>query len=97
MSNIVETLDQRGQHYGDYGNMAYVAQKIKDVLRDGGAWLRVTPVHRESLDLMATKMARIVCGDPNLPDNWHDIQGYAKLAEDRCPLPGGAAVASATP
>ena len=85
MSNIVETLEQRGQNYGDYGNMAYVAQKIKDVLRDGGAWLRVNPAQRESLDLMATKMARIVCGDPNLPDHWHDIGGYAKLAEDRCP------------
>jgi len=27
------------------------------------------------------KIARILNGDPNLIDNWHDIAGYAKLVE----------------
>src|SRR5690606_10084595 len=31
------------------------------------------------------KIARILIGDPNYADNWHDIQGYAKLVEERLP------------
>lgn len=80
------TLNERGANYGDYDNMAYVAQKIKDVLRGGGAWSKTSPAQRESLDLIATKMARIVCGNPNLPDSWLDIEGYAKLARERVPV-----------
>ena len=29
------------------------------------------------------KIGRIVNGDPNYADSWHDIAGYAKLVEDR--------------
>jgi len=29
------------------------------------------------------KIARIVNGDPDYTDSWHDIAGYAKLVEDR--------------
>lgn len=76
------TLQARGQKYGDYGAMATVAQKIKESM---GPRAHLSAVQRESLDLIATKIARIVCGDPNLPDNWLDIEGYAKLARDRLP------------
>ena len=27
------------------------------------------------------KIARVLNGDPNYPDNWHDIAGYARLVE----------------
>jgi hypothetical protein len=27
------------------------------------------------------KITRILTGDPNYTDNWHDIAGYAKLVE----------------
>lgn len=33
------------------------------------------------MTMIATKMARIVNGDPDYLDNWHDIQGYAKLVQ----------------
>lgn len=29
------------------------------------------------------KISRIVNGDPDYADNWHDIQGYARLVEER--------------
>jgi hypothetical protein len=38
---------------------------------------------KQALDVIADKIARILVGDPNYLDNWHDIQGYAKLVEDR--------------
>jgi hypothetical protein len=28
-------------------------------------------------------MGRILAGNPSHADHWHDIQGYAKLIEDR--------------
>ena len=34
-----------------------------------------------ALDMICNKMARIVNGDPNYIDNWHDIAGYATLVE----------------
>ena len=61
--------------------MATVAQKIKEAM---GPRAHLSAVQRESLDMIATKIARLVCGDPNDRDSWLDIQGYAKLAEDRC-------------
>ena len=38
--------------------------------------------HRMALYMIASKMARIVNGDFNSIDGWHDIGGYSKLIED---------------
>lgn len=84
-SELEATLDQRGQKYGDYGIMATCAQRIKEAM---GVRHHMSAVQRESLDVIATKIARLCCGDPNDRDSWHDIQGYAKLAEDRLPVQG---------
>lgn len=37
--------------------------------------------HLEALDMICHKIARILAGDPNEPDHWHDIAGYATLVE----------------
>jgi len=36
-------------------------------------------VQREALDQIAAKIARILCGDANYADHWHDIASYAQL------------------
>ena len=46
---------------------------------------RLNNIQRQALTVIADKIARILSGDPNYADNWHDIQGYAKLVEDRLP------------
>lgn len=33
------------------------------------------------LEMIAHKIARILNGDPNYADNWHDIAGYATLID----------------
>ena len=43
---------------------------------------------REAVDMILHKLARVLNGDPNYADNWHDIQCYAKLVEQR--ITGGA-------
>lgn len=37
----------------------------------------------EALEMIAHKIGRIINGDPNYADSWHDIAGYAKLVADR--------------
>lgn len=81
---IEDTLNERGSRYGDFTDHAVIAQELQDVMRRQAGWGRLTAVQKQSLTVIADKQARILSGDPNYKDNWHDIQGYAKLAEDRC-------------
>lgn len=81
---IEETLAERGARYGDFTNHAHMAQNLQDVMRDCSGWRQLDLVKRQALTVIADKIARILSGDPEYKDNWHDIQGYAKLAEDRC-------------
>ena len=82
--SVDRTLKERGKRYGDFTGHALIAQALQDVMRNGQGWQRCTAAQRQALTVIADKIARILNGDPNYADNWHDIQGYAKLAEDRC-------------
>lgn len=85
MTTIDDTLAERGARYGDFTDHARVAQRLQFNLRDKTNWARLSDVQRQALTVICDKLARIVTGDPNYHDNWHDIQGYAKLVEDRLP------------
>lgn len=78
------TLAERGSRYGDFSNHAAIAMDIKDCMRKEVGWTRLSQDKQQALDVIADKVARVLNGDPEYRDNWHDIQGYAKLAEDRC-------------
>lgn len=81
---IDATIDKRAKEYGEYSKQAGLAQKIKAAIfstPDLGSGF--TPDMAESLDMIATKLSRILCGNPNNPDHWHDIAGYATLIEQR--------------
>lgn len=84
MSNVQATLAERRARYGDFSDHAVIAQGIQEVMRRTAGWERLTAVQKQALTVIADKQARILSGDPNYRDNWHDIQGYARLAEDRC-------------
>jgi hypothetical protein len=71
-------LAARRTTHGDFSETAAVAQAIKEAFGDRVG--RLPPVQREALEQIAVKIARILCGDPNHPDHWHDIAGYARLA-----------------
>ncbi len=94
---IQSTLAERGDRYGDFTGHADIAQELMHViqnaeaikmdgrhLKPGEPWNNLDAVKRQAITVIADKIARILNGDPNYKDNWHDIQGYAKLAEDRC-------------
>lgn len=79
---IEQTLSERNARYGSFEAQAAIAQNIKDAMRVPH-WNDLAPDQKEALDHIAIKMARIVNGDPNYFDSWHDIIGYAKLVADR--------------
>lgn len=83
-ATVTATLVARGQVYGDFTENAAISQEIKSMLRSHPNWFSLSRVHKESLDMIGQKIARILNGDPEYKDNWHDIAGYAQLAEARC-------------
>ncbi len=81
--NIHNTLSQRGTTHGDFTHNAVISQSIKATLESGPNWDSMPGVQKEALHMIAHKMSRIVAGDNNHQDHWHDIIGYAQLAHDR--------------
>lgn len=82
MTDINYTLAEREKRYGDFAEHAKIAQNIKRGMMCRGMD-DLPDMHRQALEVIADKIARILSGDPNYADNWHDIQGYARLVEER--------------
>ena len=75
-----EVIEARENSHGDYLHQATFAQDLKKSFRDRTeAWKKLSPEQRESLDMIAVKISRIMNGNPNVVDHWTDIAGYATL------------------
>lgn len=83
MTDINATLKERGNRYGEFKHHAVIAQGLQDVIRDALGWAGLAADQKQALTVITDKIARMLNGDPNYIDNWHDIIGYAKLVEDR--------------
>ena len=79
--SIQETLNQRATTHGHFPNVAYTSQKIKEAMSEFDGWDRLSVTQREALTVIAQKIARVLNGNPDDPDHWHDIAGYATLVE----------------
>jgi hypothetical protein len=73
----MEILDEREKTHGDFAKVANASNQIRGVLIQGAD--KHSAVQAEALTMIATKLARIVCGDPDERDHWEDIAGYAQL------------------
>jgi hypothetical protein len=82
-SAVDTTLAERGKRYGPFAGHAGITQAIKVVMGTGCRWDSLAADQREALEMIAHKIGRILNGDPDYADSWHDIAGYAKLVEDR--------------
>lgn len=81
--DIAATLAERGSRYGKFSDHAQITQALKRIVGLGPTYARCDDSQREALDMICHKIGRIVCGDPNYADSWHDIAGYAKLVDDQ--------------
>lgn len=85
-TDITATLEERGKRYGVFAEHAEVTQQLKRVIsihvrRQPVGFL--APDQQEALDMICHKIGRILNGDPDYADSWHDIAGYAQLVADR--------------
>jgi hypothetical protein len=78
-TGIDTTLASRGAQYGRFADLAEVAQELKEVGRKNNQMLSQS--QKEALDMIFTKIARILCGNPDHANSWRDIAGYASLVE----------------
>lgn len=82
--SVESTLKERGSRYGTFSGHSDVTQALKHVItlnlrrrnKDLPAY------QQEALDMICHKIGRIVNGDNNYADSWHDIAGYAQLVDD---------------
>lgn len=81
--DIDQILEERGTRYGNYVGVSLVAQNIKAAMRHSLNWNDLPADAKESLEMVANKMGRILNGDCLYPDSWRDIEGYIKLVADR--------------
>lgn len=82
-SRIDATLTERGARYGDFPTRAKITQDIKSAMTQGRNWNSLASGQKEALEMVAHKIGRILNGDPDYHDSWHDIIGYTKLVADR--------------
>ena len=81
MNEIDKTLDERGNKYGEFAEHARITQNIKRAMIDSPNWSVLTDDKREALEMVAHKIGRILNGDPDYRDSWHDVIGYVRLVE----------------
>lgn len=81
--SVEKTLGHRKARYGDFTCHAETADKLIAVVELRPGWGRMPPFVRHAIRYILDKVARAVEGDCLYTDNPHDIQGYAKLWEDR--------------
>jgi hypothetical protein len=84
-TNVDAILNTRASNYGSFLGLAQVTQRLKAVAHQFAGQNNKTfdADQAEALDLIFTKIGRILNGDPNYVDSWTDIAGYATLVADR--------------
>lgn len=80
-----QLLKDRGKVHGNWRFNSNVQYLLKNQIRLGlkdrelEGLTAPKPWQVEALEMICVKMARIIAGDPNHPDHWRDICGYALL------------------
>ena len=82
-TQIETTLAERGSRYGSFPEHARITQSLKDAMIVSPNWATLAPDQKEALEMIQHKIGRILNGDPDYHDSWHDVVGYAKLVADR--------------
>ena len=80
--SIEKTLKQRQKTYGEFADHAKISQELKAVLWKYD-YQKLAPDQCEALEMICHKIARILNGDPDYFDSWHDVSGYSTLIADR--------------
>jgi Domain of unknown function (DUF6378) len=80
--NINDTLNERAKTHGDFQENGRIMQMLKDASKTGKNWPHLSDDKKEAIEMILHKIGRILSGNPNEPDHWKDIAGYATLVEN---------------
>lgn len=83
LSNVTEMLAARGSRYGGYASQVAISTALVRAVEGTPGWADMQDDQRQALREIFTKVARMCNGDPHYPDNWVDIEGYARLVRVR--------------
>jgi hypothetical protein len=72
-------LNERQKTHGDFNEVARVSQSIRAIMKDTTNWESLNQNQREALEMICSKLGRILSGNHNFKDHWDDVAGYAKL------------------
>jgi hypothetical protein len=84
MSETEDLLSTRRQTHGNFRDNARLSQRLKSIFRSTASWDHLDDVEKESLDMIALKISRILSGKSLEKQHWEDVKGYAALAEKEC-------------
>lgn len=76
-------LAERKSTHGEYRDHARYTQALKGIIHSSPNWASMADHQKETLEMIAHKIGRILAGNPDFDDHWRDISGYAKLTEER--------------
>ena len=74
------TTERKSTH-GDWQTQSTIFDNLLFNLTQSPNWNTMNAMHRASLINIAQKMSRICAGNPDEPDHWDDIGGYALLGK----------------
>lgn len=80
-SNPEALTSERHNQHGDWLAQSKMGFRLKEMMRKSKNWSTLEAHQAEALDMIATKMSRILTGDPAHEDHWDDISGYAYLGK----------------
>lgn len=72
-------LSERQSTHGSFADNAAISQSIKRIFHAAPGWQALSEVQKESLEMIALKLSRILSGRADEPDHAKDIAGYATL------------------
>lgn len=84
-TSVNAILNQRASTYGSFMDHATITYQLKQTAHQFTAEKGKSFEYDqcEALDMIFSKIGRILNGDPNHLDSWVDIAGYAQLVADR--------------
>jgi hypothetical protein len=85
--SVEKILAERPSQHGEFEENARATWRIMEALQAERNWATLGAGQKHALYMIAHKMGRILAGDPNFPDHWEDIEGYAECVVNRIKKP----------
>ena len=79
VAQVENVIISRQKIHGDFADNARLTQTLKRLVYDEPGSNQLDDTQAQALELILLKLSRIISGNPDEPDHWCDIAGYAAL------------------